>query len=177
MDYIEARENMKTGDCLLFSSFSPISMGIKFFTSSPWSHASLIIRLSEYEGEERHRYYVEATSPTVKLTRLTAKMMDYTGVIAWLPLPNFMNEHRILMGCMMLQLIDKKYDYGSVLKQIFRRVSTDADRFFCSELCGYIWGITCDDGKAPTPADIPGLDIFKGVEPIIIYDGRNHETD
>ena len=46
MDYIEVRENMKTGDCLLFSSFSPIAAGIKFFTGSTWSHASLIIRLS-----------------------------------------------------------------------------------------------------------------------------------
>lgn len=175
MDYLEARENMKTGDCLLFSSYSPIAMGIKLWTSSPWSHSALVIRMSEYEGEERHRYYVEATSPTVKLTRLTAKMLDYTGVIAWLPLPVEMDSLRTIMGCMMLQLIDKKYDYNSILKQIFRRVSTDADKFFCSELCGYIWGIMCSDGKAPTPADIPGLSIFKGIEPVIIYDGRKED--
>lgn len=172
MDYLEIRDKMKTGDCLLFSSYSPIAMGIKFFTSSPWSHAALIIRLGEYEGEERHRYYIEATSPTVKLTRLTAKMMDYTGVIAWLPLPEEMDARRVLMGCMMLQLVDKRYDYKSVFKQMFKKVSQDADSFFCSELCGYIWGIVCEDNTAPTPADIPGLSIFKGIEPVIIYDGR-----
>ncbi|OQB02514.1 MAG: hypothetical protein BWY21_02234 [Parcubacteria group bacterium ADurb.Bin216] len=176
MDYLEIRDKMKTGDCLLFSSFSPIAVGIKAFTHSEWSHAALVIRLREYEGEERHRYYIEATSPTVKLTRLSAKMIDYTGYIAWLPLPTDMDEARTIMGCMMLQLIDKKYDYKSIFKQMFRKVSTDADSLFCSELCGYIWGITCADGKAPTPADIPGLSIFKGIEPVIIYDGRNgHE--
>lgn len=169
MNYKIFKEEMKTGDCLLFSSFSLVASGIKFFTNSPWSHAALVIRLSEYEGEERHRYYVEATSPTVKLTRLTATMVDYTGVIAWLPLPDEFDERRGLMGCMMLQLIDRKYDYKSLFRQIFRRVSTDADKLFCSELCGYVWG--CGD-PAPRPADIPRLNIFNGIQPTIIYDGR-----
>ena len=85
-----------------------------------------------------------------------------------------MDELTYHNGCMMLQLIDKSTTMVALNRS--SEVSTDADRFFCSELCGYIWGIECIDGKAPTPADIPGLDIFKGIEPVIIYDGRNgHE--
>ena len=163
---------MKTGDCLLFSSFSPIASGIKMFTNSEWSHAALVIRLSEYEGEERHRFYVEATAPYVKLTRLSAKMEHYTGYIAWLPLPDYYDELRSSMGHLMLELIDKKYDYKSVLKQAFGRVSADANSFFCSELCGWVWSGGNLEAYAPRPSDIPGMDGFKDVKPQIIYDGR-----
>lgn len=172
-DYDAIKEQMKTGDCLLFSSFSPIASGIKMFTNSRWSHAALVIRLAEYEGEERHRFYVEATAPYVKLTRLSAKMEDYTGVIAWLPLPDYMDDLRVLMGHAMLELLDKKYDYKSVLMQAFGRVSADANAFFCSELCSWVWGV--HEGVttvAPRPADIPVMPMFKDVKPYIIYDGR-----
>jgi hypothetical protein len=172
-DYDNIKEQMRTGDCLLFSSFSPIASGIKMFTNSEWSHAALVIRLSEYEGEERHRFYVEATAPVVKLTRLSAKMEHYTGYIAWLPLPDYYDDLRTNMGHLMLELIDKKYDYKSILKQAFGRVSTDANSFFCSELCGYVWGISGGLTEfAPRPADIPALGMFKDVSPFIFYDGR-----
>jgi hypothetical protein len=172
-DYDNIKEQMKTADCLLFSSFSPIASGIKMFTNSQWSHSALVIRLSEYEGEERHRFYVEATAPVVKLTRLSAKMEDYTGYIAWLPLPDYYDDLRKNMGHLMLELLDKKYDYKSILKQAFGRVSADANSFFCSELCGWVWGIHSEFfNMALRPADIPGLNMFKDIKPFIIYDGR-----
>ena len=171
--YDEVKEQMKTGDCLLFSSFSPIASGIKMFTNSEWSHAALVIRLSEYEGEERHRFYVEATAPYVKLTRLSGKMEHYTGYIAWLPLPDYYDDLRSNMGHLMLECIDKEYDYKSVLKQALGRVSADFNKFFCSELCGYVWGIHGGIIElAPRPADIPAMNMFKDVKPQIIYDGR-----
>jgi hypothetical protein len=175
-EYDTCKELMKTGDCLLFSSYSPIAAGIKMFTNSQWSHAALVIRLSEYEGEERHRFYIEATSPKVKLTRLTGKMLDYTGVIAWLPLPEMYDPFRQQLGYTMLQLLDKKYDYKSVLKQIFKKVSEDADAFFCSEMCGYVWNrsfsIGWTQGEALQPCDIVQLSMFQSTQLTIIYDGR-----
>ena len=118
--YDEVKEQMKTGDCLLFSSFSPIASGIKMFTNSewamqPWSFGSVNMREKKGIGS-----MLKATAPYVKLTRLSGKMEHYTGYIAWLPLPDYYDDLRSNMGHLMLECIDKEYDYKSVLKQALR---------------------------------------------------------
>jgi hypothetical protein len=45
MRYTDIRDQLKTGDVLLFSGKGGISEGIKFFTVSKWSHVGLIYKL------------------------------------------------------------------------------------------------------------------------------------
>lgn len=44
MKYQDIRDQLKTGDILLFSGKSGISDGIKFFTLSKWSHVGMVYR-------------------------------------------------------------------------------------------------------------------------------------
>ncbi len=46
--YNEIRENLKTGDIVLFSGKKALSMGIKWFTGSTWSHVGMVLRLPEW---------------------------------------------------------------------------------------------------------------------------------
>jgi hypothetical protein len=56
------------------------------------------------------------------------------------------------------QYIGVPYDYKSLFKNAFGRVSADARALFCSEYCFLCYGKT---GKAPTPGEMPKLGIFK----------------
>jgi hypothetical protein len=47
MKYQALRNQLKTGDILLFSGKSGISEGIKFFTLSKWSHVGLVYRFQD----------------------------------------------------------------------------------------------------------------------------------
>ena len=44
MKYEDIRENLKTGDIVLFSGKGGISHGIKLFTNSKWSHVGMVLR-------------------------------------------------------------------------------------------------------------------------------------
>lgn len=45
--YTEIRNELKTGDILLFSGKSGISEGIKFFTLSKWSHVGMVYKIQD----------------------------------------------------------------------------------------------------------------------------------
>ncbi len=47
MRYETIRDQLKTGDVLLFSGKGGISEGIKFFTLSKWSHVGMVYRLED----------------------------------------------------------------------------------------------------------------------------------
>ncbi len=48
-NYNELRNDLKTGDIILFSGKGGISAGIKFGTLSKWSHVGMILKLEEYD--------------------------------------------------------------------------------------------------------------------------------
>lgn len=47
MKYEDIRDQLKTGDILLFSGKGGISEGIKFFTVSKWSHVGMVYRFDD----------------------------------------------------------------------------------------------------------------------------------
>lgn len=47
MKYSEIRNQLKTGDILLFSGKGGISEGIKFFTLSKWSHVGMVYKIDD----------------------------------------------------------------------------------------------------------------------------------
>ena len=56
--YEDIRENLKTGDIVLFSGKGGISHGIKLVTNSKWSHVGMVLRLPDskaaYDGPLGH---------------------------------------------------------------------------------------------------------------------------
>jgi len=156
--YESVKDAMKTGDLLQWRSNSLIGSLIRWRTKSNVNHSSLVLRLSEYEGLERRRFTTEALEHGTVLNYLSRRLEQFDGEVWWYPLKDEWNEKRQAVGECALSLIGIPYDYQSIMHQIFGKVSADARSLFCSEYCFICYGM---DGKAPTPADMPELGIYK----------------
>lgn len=157
--YHNVKTQMQTGDLLMWSSDRLIGKAIRWRTLSEYSHASLVIRLAEYEGTEGRRFTTEALADGVVLNVLSARLAHYDGRVWWFPLDEEKcRVKRAHVGECALSFIGTPYDYQSILRLCLRRVSTQMDKLFCSEYCAVCYGL---GGDAPTPADMPKLGIFK----------------
>jgi len=50
MTYSSARPTLETGDIVLFSGKGGISTGIKWITSSKWSHVGMVLKITEFDA-------------------------------------------------------------------------------------------------------------------------------
>lgn len=157
--YNEVKHLIQTGDLLMWSSDGIVGKAIRWRTLSEFSHASLAIRLAEYEGAEGRRFTTEALADGVVLNVLSARLANYDGRAWWYPLDEEKcRVKRSHVGECALSFIGTPYDYQSILRLCLRRVSTQMDKLFCSEYAAICYGL---GGEAPTPADMPKLGIFK----------------
>ena len=160
--YNEVKRLIQTGDLLMWSSDRIIGKAIRWRTLSEFSHASLAIRLAEYEGAECRRFTTEALADGVVLNILSARLANYDGRCWWFPLDEEKcRVKRSHVGECALAFIGTPYDYQSILRLCLRRVSTEINKVFCSEYAAICYGL---GGEAPTPADMPKIGIFK--EPV-----------
>ena len=65
--YHSVKAQIQTGDLLMWSSNGIVGKAIRWRTLSEFSHASLAIRLAEYEGAEGRRFTTEALADGVVL--------------------------------------------------------------------------------------------------------------
>jgi len=161
-NYDKRKEIMKTGDCLLWRSPGIVSWLIRRFTSV--NHAGLIIRPPNYGPFKDRRFTMEAAGSGVVLRLLSEKLRSFKGEVWLYPLKDEFDEYRSSIGAWSLEKEGTPYDYKSLFKQIFGRVSADMQSFFCSEFCYMAWeavGIPMEVQKAPMPGGIPNLGIFK----------------
>lgn len=156
--YIDVRDEMRTGDLLLWNHHTLVGGLICAATNSDVNHASAVLRMAEYEGEERRRYHIEAIGKGVVLTRLYPVFAEMEGEAWWYPLKEEWNGRRGEIGRRMVDMVGTPYDFGSVFRNIFGHVSADARRLFCSELWFVAMGF---EGKAPRPHELPGLGATK----------------
>ncbi len=157
--YNEVKGLIQTGDLLMWSSEGVVGRAIRWRTLSEYSHASLAIRLADYEGAEGRRFTTEALADGVVLNILSARLAHYDGRCWWFPLDEEKcRVKRAHVGECALSFIGTPYDYQSILRLCLKRVSTEMNKLFCSEYCAVCYGL---DGDAPTPADLPNLGIFK----------------
>lgn len=156
--YNQIKDQLKTGDLLQWRSNSVIGSLIRWKTESDVNHSSLVLRLGEYEGKDRRRFNLEAMEHGTVLNYLSRRLEAFDGECWWYPLCDSWNEKRGFVGEMALSLIGIPYDYGSIMRQVFASVSTEASRLFCSEYCYISYGFT---GTAPNPGEMPKLGIFK----------------
>lgn len=165
------KHEMKSGDCILWqSSRSCIGWLIQRFTSC--NHASLIIRPEEFGPFKDRRFVMEAVGKGVVLRLLSEHFREFHGRVYWYPLKDEFDFARGNIADWAIAQEGTPYDYGSLFRQLFGRVSADIELFFCSEFCYFGWkenGIPVDCPTAPRPGDIPDLKIFK--YPVLIFEG------
>ena len=164
--YLEVKEEMKTGDMLLWKSHSLLGWLIRKKIHSNYTHTALVIRLSEYEGLERRRWVTEALEHGTVLNLLSRRLLSYSGECWWVPLREDCANMRQGIGEKALGLIGIPYDYSSIIKQLIAKVSADVRSLFCFELSFLSYG---GEGKVPTPDEMmETMEIFK--EPVKILE-------
>jgi len=185
--YSQYRNEIKTGDAILFSSNRSISGWIiQKWTHSNFNHAAGVIRLEEFSGMIDKVYLAEAKFK-VTFTRLSCEIDKYNGTIYWAKLKPEFDPIRPYIAASLLDDLGCLYDFKGFFGNIIGRAPMDPSRPFCSELWwhgildGYDkyrkeWGsdiepvrklidesLTFLSGEAPTPADIPNLSVISGL--------------
>jgi len=169
--YRKHQETLQTGDCLLWRSRPVIGWLIRLFSWAKVNHAGLVVRPHEHGPFKDRRFTLEALESGIILRLLSERLRGFDGQVYLYPLKEEFAFTREGIGDWAIKLEGTPYDYSSLFRQIFGRVSADMKRLFCSEFCYFAWkenGIPIEEEKAPRPGDIPKLGIFK--EPILIFD-------
>ncbi len=160
MKYSVARPHITTGDAILWKGNSIISRLIRFWT--PYSHASLVIRLKISEGLQERVFLVEALSTGLELRLLSKRLANYNGEAYWFHINTTEKQRLSILEFALTKCASGiKYDFGSLVKNMLGRVSMDAHRYFCSEFVFHTWKqanlVTPFLTVAPRPGDLPGL--------------------
>ena len=162
--YDGLRSQIKTGDLVEFVSNKFIGRSIMAVTGRSVSHSSMVIRLP-YKDSPR-RYIVEAVRTGPEFRMLSDVLQHYDGSCVWHGLKPEYDSKRDGIGEWLFHELSqhKGYDFKGVAMQLFSRVSLDARRLYCTELCEipYIEQgiIKPDPNGARRPGDLPTLGIF-----------------
>jgi len=169
--YESIRDQMRTGDILLWHSNSILGALIRWRTGGDENHASMIIRLQEYEGREHRRYHTEAMERGVYPNLLSSRLKEFDGQVWWLPLKDEYNDKRAEIGARITEVWGCPYDYGSLFWQLVGKVSVETRRMFCSEVVDYAMG---HSGEAANPHELLSRGYHK--DKILILENTVPET-
>ena len=164
--YQRARPFIGTGDHLGWKSSGIVGRFIRLKIGDTINHSSMAIKL-RYPNLENRRFEMGALNRGMEFHMLSRRLEKYRGEVYWYPLKDEYNELRAQIAAKAFDIIDIKYDYESLFKNVLGRVSTEVSKFFCSEAYNWILNkVGIDTGfplgeKAPTPADIDKFPIFK----------------
>ena len=162
--YDGLRSLIKTGDLVEFASTGLIGSAIQWRTKRKASHSSIVIRMP-YEGSSR-RYIIEAIRTGVEINLLSDVLQHCEGTCTWYGLKPEYDHLRDRLGEFAIHKLaqHKKYDFTSILSQLFGRVRLNAERLFCTELCelDYLDAgmIQPDPAGARRPGELPATGIF-----------------
>lgn len=154
--YTAARDQIKTGDLLLWRSRNIIGAAIRMFSRASVNHACLVDRLGGYSGFRL--FAIDAGADGMQPKYLSLQLQNYSGEVWWYPLKDEWESARPLIEQRMWEQVGIKYDYPSLFMNAIRHVEADGDLLFCSEGAFLQLGYK---GTAPTPGEMPGLGIFK----------------
>ena len=156
------KENLKTGDILLFDNggCNPISMLIKYFTSSEITHVAMVLKDPDFIDPPLKGYYVWESNYEgepdpqdgeikfgVQITPLDEVYDKYKGKNSSIYVRSIYCSPELLSTEHLKEVhsvvYDKKYDfYLKDLIEAIRQKDDDpqkTDRFWCSALLGYIY--------------------------------------
>jgi hypothetical protein len=163
-NYLKIRPDLKTGDMIETALNAPISRLIRFITKKDVSHTAFVWRTWGYYTTQDAVFIIEAIKGGLDITLLSDVIKYIDGKVYWYPLEDVSLAQRDQMGGYALRecahkskLKKKKYDTSSLILNAIKRVSIDADKWFCSEfyqqvLCEH--GIIDDCEIAKRPGEI-----------------------
>lgn len=156
------RPKILTGDVILWKGSGIISKMIMHWT--PYSHGSLCVVLDKYERFANRIFLVEALSTGLEFRLLSERLKSEPNSEAyWLSASmDEAQQGRAREFALTECAKAVRYDYGSIFRNIFARVSSDANSYFCSEFIFFAWakamlpGVSVSD-PVPRPGDLAGL--------------------
>ena len=136
MKYSDVRNQIQTGDMLETAGSSFVGKAIRFFTKQEVNHTELILGLDNYISEDMvygtdRKFVLQADSPGIVLNTLSDQFKG--NILYWSKLKSEFEPCRKRMGVYGLFQVGKKYDYGTLFKNILGKVNADASKFICSE--------------------------------------------
>jgi len=164
--YNTVKNGMRTGDLLQWHSRSVIGALIRWKTASDVNHSGVVLCLREYETAEHRRWTLEALEHGLYPNYLSRRLEAFNGRVFWHPLKPECRAMSETIGTNMMAMAGIRYDYGSIVRQLFGRVSADARDLFCSEAVFLGCGLT---GTAPNPGEMLSLGFWEET-PVIIWD-------
>jgi hypothetical protein len=165
--YNKIRDTLQTGDLIQWRSDTLLGSAIRYFSHGPVNHSGLVVRLDDFKGMSDRVWTLEAMDG-IELHRLSRRLKEFKGDVWIYPLKDEYDNLRSLIACWAAEKEGTPYDFGSLFRNVLGKVNADARRLFCSEYAYLAYHAVkiVRLMKAPTPADMPGLGIFK--EPIMI---------
>ena len=169
--YDMMRPNMRTGDLVEFSGRSLLDATIQWRTGYDVNHTAIVLCMKTADfGAAEHVLILEATPFGVRLSRLSRRLESYRGSAFWVPLRSEWNSRRDVICAAAMSYEGRRYDYGSLARNLIGRVSAKADAMFCSELAFVALrdaGLPVGDGPVPVPGEISAMSIFKNSRRIL----------
>jgi len=166
---------MESCDLLEWQSHTVLGGAIRLFTRKEVNHSSIIIRPREYAGLANRRFLIEALGGGLVPRLLSTRLEEFKGRVWWHPLrPNLITveaRQRMAEWAILETVKGTRYDYGSLLGNMFSRVNVDASRWFCSEAYTAMLmegGLYPRDSKALRPGEFDVLNVH--LPPVLVYD-------
>lgn len=165
MNYSKARPHIPTGDFFGFCGTGPVARGIQLYQRAKgykywWiNHTALAVRTDIGTLKDKV-FIVEAVGQGLVPRQLSRVWMNH-GRVFWCHAAGMTPEQRMRILEIAIDYGTRgiKYDYRGCFANLIRRVSTDAEKFYCSE---FTWWAHRAVGYAvamhnhnPTPAQQP----------------------
>ncbi len=150
-NYTALRDNLRTGDIVLFSGKGGISAGIKWATLSRWSHVGMVVRLDRYDfvtlWESTTLSNVKdldshTARKGVQLVPLSKRVEKYSGEIAIRQLSGVTLGEQDIQSLMQLRREISGRPYEKRMLELIKAAwdgpgghnEEDLSSLFCSEL-------------------------------------------
>ena len=167
--YLIYRHLMDNGDLIEFSTFSMIGKLIRLFTKKDVNHTALLWCVDEFKNIRDRKFIMEALNAGIELNLLSTRLKNYKGTAYWYSLKDEFSEYRDEVACICLlaegRTDELRYDYLSLLRQMYRKVSVDVEKHsFCSEFAQWVLqesGILKKQDIALKPGEFSNLGIYK----------------
>lgn len=153
MRYSDIRDQLQTGDVVLFSGRGFFSWLIQVFTNSNWSHVGMVVKLPEYDTvllfesttlSKTKGFFTGKTKEGVQLVSLSSRIKDYNGKVA---IRHIYDTSDVTSEFVKFreEVNDREYEknkfqlFKSAYDGWFGRNKTDLSSIFCSELVAEFW--------------------------------------
>lgn len=150
--YEKERANIENFDRLEWHSKSLLGKMIRLKTRDWSNHTGITIRFHEYDSAGI--FTVESLENGVDPNRLSVRLKEFDGEVRLYRLKPEFHHLRKQLGEASLSFEGIKYDFLSIVKNLFHKVSLNSNTMFCSEFvksAGVRGGLPYKDLYAPTP--------------------------